>query len=100
MLLDSATGFLLGIMYLQLVFLRQRQSDLGAWRALQASILIVDLVLIAAYTRAFIADDRLDFIKLRTDDWTNIVITGGVALNRAAFLLGIGIHDKGKGKVA
>ena len=100
MLLDSATGFVLGIMYLQLVFLRHRQSDLGAWRAVQASILTVDVVLVAAYIRAFIADNRLDFSQLRLDDWTNLAITGGVALNRAAFLLGIGIHDKGKGKVA
>lgn len=80
-------------MYLHVILLRAT-TDARVWRAVQASILLVDIAMLGGFARAFNATGRLDLRLWRAEDWTNIGITGGVGLIRAAFLLGIGQKKK------
>ena len=95
--LETIAGSLLATLFLQVVLLRARWNDLTVWRCVQLSILIVDLAMLGAMSKALYAQGRLSLIEWRWEEWTNMGITGGVALIRVAFLLGIGV--KGQGKV-
>ena len=90
-LLDTTAAFLAGFIVLQTVLLRARPNDLVVWRILQASTLLVDFALLGSFARALTADARLDLRLWRAAEWTNIGITGGVAVIRAAFCLGVGM---------
>jgi hypothetical protein len=97
-LLDINAGFLLATMPLQIVMLRLRPNDVAVWKCLQGSILIQDLGIIAAVLRSLSVQGRLDLGLIRVDEWGNIGILAGVAIIRAAFVLGVGLNGKGRGK--
>lgn len=89
LLLDVKAAFLVGLLYLQLVLLRARPTDVTVWRALQASTLLVDLGMLAAFARALSVQGRMDARLLRVEEWGNYAITAGLAVVRSSFLVGV-----------
>ena len=98
LLLDTTAGFLAGLIFLQIFLLRAKPTDMTVWRALQAGTLLVDFAMLGGFARAFSVQGRTDWRGWRAEEWTNLGITGGVAVIRTAFLLGIGVGGQGKGK--
>lgn len=99
LLLDTAAGYLAGTAYLQLVLLPARSTDVPLWRAVQASILVVDLAILAGNARVLGVEGRMHWAALRWEEWVNLGITTFVAAVRSAFLFGVGLNEaKGKGK--
>ena len=82
-----STGFLLGTLFLQVVLLRLRSRDLTVWRCLQASIAIVDLVIIASVLQGLSIQGRITPALWRWQEWGNLLITGFVLATRVVFLL-------------
>lgn len=97
-LLDTLTGFYLALIFLQVVLLRARPTDLTVWRGLQAATLIVDICILAGMMRALSAQGRTDPSTWRAEEWPNMGITAGVAVIRSAFLLGVGTGEGTKPK--
>ena len=98
LLLDTVAGFLIGTIFLQVVLLRAKPDDLTVWRCLQASIMLVDFTMLAAFSRAFAAQGRTDWRVWRAEEWTNLGVTAGVAAMRMAFLSSFGFGRAGRGK--
>lgn len=99
-LLDTTAGFLAGLTFLQVVLLRAKPTDVTVWRALQASIVLVDIGMLAGLVRVLSAEGRADWKVWRVQEWTNMGITAAVLIIRAAFLLGVGMRGHRKGKRA
>jgi hypothetical protein len=100
-LLQSSAGFLAGTMVLQIFLLRMRPHDIGVWKALQASIAVVDAAILGSVFRALDKQDRLALKDWRGLDWINVGVTGTVLAIRLAFCLGVGLGGRkgiGKGK--
>lgn len=97
--LDTVAAFLSGYIFLQVYLLRAKANDRTVWRAVQGSMLIVDIGLLAAFTRALGNQGRLGSIGgWRVQELGNYTITVGVAVVRWAFLMGVGM-GKGTKKV-
>jgi hypothetical protein len=98
LLVDTVAGFLAGLVFLQVVLLRARPSDMTVWRALLASTLLVDIAMLGGSARALSSQGRTDRRVWRTEEWTHLPITAGVVVIRVAFLLGMGMGRQGKGR--
>ena len=94
LLLDTVAAFLAGLVYLEVVLLRVKAADMVVWRAVQAGQLIVDLGMLAAFTRALKVQGRMGIGNWRAEEWGNYGITAGVAVIRVLFLTGVGIGRK------
>lgn len=90
-LLEVSSGFLLGIMLLQVFLLRAKPADITVCKYVQGSDLIVDIVMLSAVYRALASEGRLALGTVRMDDWTNIVVLLTVGSIRTAFILGVGM---------
>ena len=97
-LLDTVAGFMLMCIFLQIFLLRKRSTDVPVWRAVQGSILLVDVSMVASMVKALVVQDRADPATWRIEEWSNIGILGACAVIRSAFCLGIGINESGKAK--
>ncbi len=97
MLYQQLGGFLLGSAFLSIVLLRYT-GDLGVWRILQASILIVDVTLLFTQWDALARQGRLSLGATRAEDWGCAAITGTVAVVRVLFLTGVWLGRKGGGR--
>ena len=64
------------------------------WRAVQTCQLIVDLGMLAAFTRALRVQGRMSIGKWRAEEWGNYAIVVGVAMIRGSFLMGVGMGRK------
>ena len=93
-LLDTVAAFLVGLSFLQLFLLRAKPNDMTVWRAVQASTLLVDIGMLGAFARALKSQGRMDLKIWRAEEWTNYVITVGVALIRIAFLTNVGMNKE------
>lgn len=93
-LLEVSSGFLLGIMLLQVFLLRAKPTDITVWKYVQGSDLIVDISMLSAVYRALASEGRLSLGNVRMDDWINIGVLVTVGSMRTAFLLGIGMGRK------
>ena len=98
LLLDATAGFYAGMMYLQLVLLRTKATDLAVWRHVLASFLLVNLSVLVGLAKALVARQATDWRAWRAEEWTSLGITAGEAIIKTAFLLGIGIRERGKGE--
>ncbi|KAL9019148.1 MAG: hypothetical protein Q9185_003579 [Variospora sp. 1 TL-2023] len=98
-LLDTVAAFLVGLIFLELFLLRAKSTDMTVWRALQGSQLLVDIGMLAAFTRALESQGRMDWKVLRAEDWGNYLITAGVAVIRSAFLMGVGMNSQKRKRV-
>jgi hypothetical protein len=92
-LLDTLSGVFTGIAFTQSVLLRARPDDLTVWRTMQFGILLIDVAMLYGTARALSAEDRLNLLLWRTEDWFNIGVTAWVAALRTAFCLGIGVKE-------
>jgi hypothetical protein len=99
-LLDSVSGFLTALTFLQLVLLRARPNDLAVWRSLQAAVLLVDFFMLVGFARALGMQERTSWTVWRTEEWTNLGVTGAVAVIRTSFLMGLGMGGHGKSRMA
>lgn len=96
LLLQITAGFLTGLVLLQLILLRLRPRDLVVWKAVQGSMLIVDLFMLGGFCLALEKQGRLGVQEWRSEEWVNIGVTGWVAVVRSGFILGLGLGGKGK----
>lgn len=83
---------------LEAVLLRARARDVTVWRIVQASISLLDLVMVGAALRALGEEGRLDWRGWRADDWRLVVGNAGMGALRAGCACGVGIGGLGKGK--
>jgi len=90
MIFQQLGGSLLGTAFTSAVLLRYAAGDVGVWRLVQASILIVDAVLGYSIWDGLRSQGRLSLAGMRFEDWGDVVLTGGVALVRTLFLLRVG----------
>ncbi|MCJ1351756.1 MAG: hypothetical protein MMC33_001740 [Icmadophila ericetorum] len=97
-LLDQTAAFLTGLTFLQIYLFRAKPTDMVVWRAVQTSILLVDLGMLGGIARGLAGQGRLEFESLRLEEWGNLVIIGNAALVRITFLLGVGMGSRGRGK--
>jgi hypothetical protein len=75
-------------------------SDIGVWRIVQAGILAVDVTIVVSMVYSLGQQGRLDPSVWRGMDWMNAVVTVGVGIIRALFLLGLGNKTVQRGKKA
>jgi len=97
LLLDNTAGFLAGFTLLQLYLLRNKR-DMVVWKAVQGSMLVVDVFMLGGFTRALRKQGRLGFANWRLEEWGNIGITAFVRFLRSAFILGVGMGNDGRPK--
>jgi hypothetical protein len=90
-LLYPTIGFLLGIMFLQIVMLRLRSHDVTVWKCLQASIAIVDVAMIASLVHLLRLQGKGDPALWWPGECTSVVVTGVVLVSRVLFLVGVGL---------
>jgi hypothetical protein len=98
-LLYTAAGFLAGHMLLSIGLLRAKPNDVTVWRAFQANSSIVDFFMIAGLAQAASVQGRLSLRTWRAEDWINVCVLFGVATIRLAFLAGVGMSKRGRGRV-
>lgn len=67
-------------------------TELGVWKAVLGSILLCDLMHVAA-ARSAMGDLFFDVGNWRPEDWGNMGALVGLVVLRAAFLLGVGLGD-------
>lgn len=96
--LDNLAAWFTACFLLQVGLLRTRPNDVVVWRYLEAAILIVDVGMLSSYGRALHAQGRVGMGAWRLEEWANIGVTGGVAVIRAAFLVGVGMGRSGRAK--
>ena len=60
----------------------------------------MDVAILGGLVRALGNEGRMDWRGWRTEEWTNMGITGGVAVIRGVFLLTVGLAGEGKAKGA
>ena len=98
-LLDSMAGFFLALGLLEGFLLRVKATDAAVWRVVQASISVLDIIMVFGAVRAMTAEGRMDLTYWRGDDWRLVVgnAVRGVARLACAFGLGFGIQEKSKG---
>ncbi len=89
----------MNISFITAVLLRYT-SDLNVWRAVQASILLVDCSMLYGTWAAFRQQGRLDPAGWRPEDWACLGITGFVTVARILFLAGAGLGARRKGAKA
>ena len=94
LLLDTVAAFLAGLIFLQIVLLRAKATDMVVWRAVQTGQLIVDLGMLAAYTRALRVQGRMSLGNWRAEEWGNYTIVVGVEIIRLMFLTVVGMGRK------
>lgn len=94
-LLDTSSGFYLGIMFLQIVLLRLRSRDVTVWKCVQASIAIVDVAIIAAVLMALDTQDRLSPSLWRWQEAGTFCLTSSVLVSRLLFVCGVGLIQSG-----
>jgi hypothetical protein len=86
-------GGMLSISFLSAVLLRY-STDLGVWKCLQASVLIVDIATLYSCWDALKGQGRLQLGALRGEDWGTIGLTTFVTVLRVAFLAGFGFKKQ------
>ena len=59
------------------------------WRAVQTITLVVDIGMLAAFTKALNAQGRMDVRAWRAEKWVNYPVTVGRAVIRSGFLLAL-----------
>ncbi|KAJ9643784.1 hypothetical protein H2204_001929 [Knufia peltigerae] len=91
-LLHGSAGCLLSTMFLQIVLLRLKSSDMTVWRCLQTSILIQDVALISSLFVA-VADQGRGVTTLTAEEFGNLGALLGVGGIRVAFLMRLGFED-------
>jgi len=96
MFLQQLGGFFIATIVLQVVLLRYTQ-DVNIWKIVQFSILINDYALFHSLWVALSAQKRLDFGKIRAEEWGTIGITAFVTVARVLFLAGVGLGRKAGG---
>jgi hypothetical protein len=94
--LDAIAGFFASTLLLQVYLLRIRPTDIGVWKAVQASIVIQDFAFLLAFQRVKAKGGDSSPTKWTLEEWGNLVILVGVATIRLAFLAGVGLGN-GKG---
>lgn len=99
LLLDTSTGFLLGIVLLQVILLRLRPRDVTVWKCVQANIAIADIAIILSSLMALSTQGRLDPSLWRWEESSSIGLTTFVLTTRILFLCGIGIKDELRDKL-
>jgi hypothetical protein len=65
-------------------------SEIKVWRVVIAGVLGIDLALLACLYVSLVHQGRLSVANMRWQDWGQLVYTGGVAIIRSLFLLGVG----------
>jgi hypothetical protein len=90
-LLDTIGGFFLALIFLEVVLLRARPADIGLWRMLTFSILLVDIAMLGGLARLLRSEARAHPAAWRQEEWINIGTTAVVAVIRIAFCLGVGM---------
>ncbi|KAH6680077.1 hypothetical protein F5X68DRAFT_212564 [Plectosphaerella plurivora] len=73
-------------------------SELKVWRVVVAGVLGIDLALLASLYVSLEQQGRLGVEHMRWQDWGQLVYTGGVAVIRSLFLLGVGSVTAGEKK--
>ncbi|KAJ7583858.1 hypothetical protein C8J56DRAFT_952035 [Mycena floridula] len=100
-LLDGMAGFFAGMAFTQIFLLRAKKEDLTVWKAVQVSMVFVDIFMLFGLARALIGQrGGMDTTSWRGQDWGNIVGYPALILIRLAFLAGVGMGRKGKDKKA
>ncbi|KAL9047612.1 MAG: hypothetical protein Q9162_007976 [Coniocarpon cinnabarinum] len=98
-LTDTLVGFFAMTLFLQTYLLRQKPiADLAVWKAVQFSILLVDIAMLGAFGRALAREKRLNAIVWRSEEWTNLGVLLIVAVMRTSFCLGVGMSAGQRGK--
>ncbi|KAH8882422.1 hypothetical protein GQ53DRAFT_458104 [Thozetella sp. PMI_491] len=69
-------------------------NDVKSWKMLNGSLIVWDFILLYSYWAALSAQGRLDPTGWRSEDWTSVVITIFITLNRMAFVAGVGLDGK------
>ncbi|KAL8665153.1 MAG: hypothetical protein Q9168_007763 [Polycauliona sp. 1 TL-2023] len=85
LLLDIMSAFLAGPTFLHVFLLRAKPNDMTA------STLLVDIGMLAGFTRALMSQGRMDVRVWRAEEWVNYGVTAGVAVIRSTFLMGVGL---------
>ena len=67
-------------------------SDIKVWRVVIAGVLLVDISILVSMYVSLEHQGRLGLENWRWQDWGNLLFTGGVALIRSFFLLGVGVQ--------
>ena len=98
-LLQSLAGFYTACFILQVFLLRARPHDLTVWRTLQASLLVTDIAIVAAFIK-FHGGRHGTVIPIfwKLEEAGNFVVTAGIGVVRVLFLLGVGMPSDGKTK--
>ncbi|KAK4556904.1 hypothetical protein LTR86_005885 [Recurvomyces mirabilis] len=98
-LLQSSAGFYAAFVLLQVFLLRARPHDLTVWRALEASLLITDIFIVVA-SFGFYGSKHGTAVPFlwKVEEIGNFVITAGVGVIRALFLLGVGLPSGAKSR--
>lgn len=93
MLLYQGGGALVGCAILNGILLRYTQ-DIGVWKIAQASILAIDLSLLAGTYEVFGNQGRLSPMTWQVGDWVGMIITIGVTVARISFLAELGFKKQ------
>lgn len=75
-------------------------NDIKVWRFIIASVLLVDIAMLASAYATLKQQDRLSFEAMRSEDWSNVLFTGLVTVIRILFLAGVGVEHKERSKNA
>ena len=97
-LLDSMAGFFLTLGLLEAVLLRVKPNDVAVWRIVEASVSVLDIVMVFAAVRAMTVEGRMDLTYWRGDDWRLVVGNAGMGIARLACAAGLGFGKERKGK--
>ncbi|KAJ6523976.1 hypothetical protein B0H19DRAFT_972458, partial [Mycena capillaripes] len=95
-LLDTLAGFFLALIFIKVVLLRARPTDIGLWRMVMFSILFVDIAILCGLARLLRSESRAHPVTWRPEEWINIGTTAGVAVIRIAFCLSVGMGPRVK----
>ena len=99
-LLNSSAGYLACIMVLQIFLLRARPNDLVVWKTVQGAFCVTDVAILWALCNVLSVEGRTGVGSWRVEEWGNIGVTGLCAVLRGAFVMGVGLGGRGKGKKA
>ena len=94
--LDHLGGAFLCLGVLTAVLPRVTNYDLRAWKTLQASILLFDLVILVSVYGSLQRQGHLSPATWRMEDWVSGVLTVWVAVLRTSFVAGVGLGKDGR----